>query len=286
MLSWDESKPEPIVSDEIYEIGRVTLGPRMSTPFKLVPKAASVSTITVEPLTFPHYSVQTPFVLIPDVDEVQTPYVDVSQTPYVDDVHTSDVQYVIRGVEWYDSSPPKSSDLWKRRPPRMSRDYHHPEEIDSHGDARVIPFSLHQKVKFIHDGQIVTVQSVRDVFISAEPVLQICHSDDDLFLTGFTFDETHSDGIIGELSPTQEAEFQHLVHQLQLSDGAPSTLTSALATPSSPNRKSLMMLYFSDEINEHGTFAEIGDIVDGAIPHDEYVDEMLAMSMSQIDGMI
>ena len=43
--------------------------------------------------------------MIPDVDEVQTlyvdvsqtPYVDVSQTPYVDDIHTSDVQYVIRG---------------------------------------------------------------------------------------------------------------------------------------------------------------------------------------------
>ena len=44
MLSWDESEsePEPIVSDEIYEIGRVILGPRMSTPFRLVPEAASV----------------------------------------------------------------------------------------------------------------------------------------------------------------------------------------------------------------------------------------------------
>ena len=52
---------------------------------------------TVESLTFPHYSVQTSFVLIPNVEEVQTPYVDVSQTPYVDDIHTSDVQYVIRG---------------------------------------------------------------------------------------------------------------------------------------------------------------------------------------------
>ena len=44
---------------------------------------------TVEPLTFPDYSVQTPFVLIPDVDEVHA--------PYVDDVHTSDVQYIICG---------------------------------------------------------------------------------------------------------------------------------------------------------------------------------------------
>ena len=62
----------------------------------------------------------------------------------------------------------------------------------------------------------------------------------------------------------------------------PDTSASALATPSSPDRMSLMTLYFLDEIDGHGTFSEIGDIVDGVIPHDEYIDEMLAMSMSQI----
>ncbi|RVW37474.1 hypothetical protein CK203_111081 [Vitis vinifera] len=51
------------------------------------------------------------------------------------------------------------------------------------------PSSLHQKVKFIHDGQVITVQSTRDMLASSEPVLQISHSEDDLFLTGFTFDE-------------------------------------------------------------------------------------------------
>ncbi|KAJ9693035.1 hypothetical protein PVL29_011947 [Vitis rotundifolia] len=55
--------------------------------------------------------------------------------------------------------------------------------------ARVIPSSLHQKVKFIHEGQIITVQSTRDMLVSYEPILQISHSKDDLFLTGFTFDE-------------------------------------------------------------------------------------------------
>ena len=33
------------------------------------------------------------------------------------------------------------------------------------------------------------VQFTRDMFSSSEPVLQISHSEDDLFLTGFTFDE-------------------------------------------------------------------------------------------------
>ena len=43
-----------------------------------------------------------------------------------------------------------------------------------------------------------------------------------------------------------------------------------------------MMLCFPDEIDEHGTFAEIGDIVDGIVPRDEYIDEMLALRLSQI----
>ena len=71
-----------------------------------------------------------------------------------------------------------------------------------------------------------------------------------------------------------------------MSDGAPDTSTSALTAPSSPNRLSLMTLCFPDEIDEHGIFAEIGDIVDGAVPHDEYVDEMLVMSLSQIEEIV
>ncbi|RVW67788.1 hypothetical protein CK203_062438 [Vitis vinifera] len=90
-----------------------------------------------------------------------------------------------------------------------------------------------------------------------------------------------SDGIIGGLSTTQEAELQRLVQQLQLSDGAPGPSASVLIAPPSPDRTSLMTLCFPDEIDDHGTFAEIGDVVDGAVRHDEYVDEMLAMSLSQ-----
>ena len=56
-------------------------------------------------------------------------------------------------------------------------------------EAGAIPSSLHQKVKFIHEGRIITIQSDRDVITSSEPVLQISHSEDDLHLTGFTFDE-------------------------------------------------------------------------------------------------
>ena len=56
-------------------------------------------------------------------------------------------------------------------------------------EASVIPSSLHQKLKFIHDGRIIMIQSDRDVVTFSEPVLHISHNEDDLHLTGFTFDE-------------------------------------------------------------------------------------------------
>ncbi|RVW73319.1 hypothetical protein CK203_057773, partial [Vitis vinifera] len=145
-----------------------------------------------------------------------------------------------------------------------------------------------------------------DVFIPAEPVLQISHSDDDLLLTRFTFDEVQvldmmrgmsylpgiglgrrqhgpsefmtipimmylldlgssplrltidiwHDCARSELSITQEADLQRLVRQLRLSDGAPGTSIATLTALASPDRMSLMTLYFPDEIDEHGTFAE------------------------------
>ena len=97
---------------------------------------------------------------------------------------------------------------------------------------------------------------------------------------------THSDMIIGGLSITQEADLQRLVRQLRLSDGAPGTSTATLTAPASPDRMSLMTLYFPDKIDEHGTFAEVEDIVDGAAPHDEYIDEMLALTLSQIEETV
>ena len=70
MFSEDDSNPEPIMPDVIYEMSGVTLGPRMPAPFRLVPEAASVQTATIEPLILPYYSVQVPFILIPDVEGV------------------------------------------------------------------------------------------------------------------------------------------------------------------------------------------------------------------------
>ncbi|KAJ9684796.1 hypothetical protein PVL29_016998 [Vitis rotundifolia] len=502
MLSDDDSDLEPIMPNVIYEMSGVTLGPRMPAPFRLVPKAASVQVATVEPLILPRYSVRTPFILIPDVEEVQA--------PCVDDPQTLDVQYILRGGRVMRQPPPATArpvkgtsapkevraeddeilrqlqstqaciSIWSLLAsssthcdaliralsqirvetttspeglihmmtagqatcivfsdddlPLEGSDHTRPLYISvgcsgrrvssvllDNGSALnvcplatatvialryapsdftgAIPSSLHQKVKFIHGGRVIVVQSVGDMFISAEPILEISHADDDLFLTGFTFDEvqtmemedfcrdfvamsfdqhsstvvldimrcmsyfpgmglgrhqhgpsefmafsdrdvpfglgfipteadyrymarlrrervrarlTHtpfyypvrpytlsiadyfvrasephapSDGIIGGLSTTQEAELQRLVQQLQLSVRVPGPSTSALITPPSPNRTSLMTLCFPDEIDEHETFADIRDIVDGAVPHDDYTDEMLPLSIGQLDGI-
>ncbi|KAL6345765.1 hypothetical protein AAG906_017513 [Vitis piasezkii] len=206
--------------------------------------------------------------------------------------------------------------------------------------AEAIPSFLHQKVKFIHEARVITIQSIGDTYSTFEPVLEISHGDDDLFLTGFTFDEIqtmevehgfghdevyvfftglglglcqHGSGeFIGAVDhdtpfslgfvpieadyeymaqlrkervrarlthtpfnypvhpysmsladyfvrapelQTRSAELQCLVYQLRLSDGALGTSALALATPSSPD----------------------------PVPHDEYIDERLAMSMGQID---
>ncbi|XP_034689106.1 uncharacterized protein LOC117916976 [Vitis riparia] len=320
MLSDDDSDPEPIMPDVIYEMSGVTLGPRMPAPFRLVPEAASVQTATVEPLILPHYSVRMPFILIPDVEEVQAPYVDDSQT--------LDIQYVLRGGRVMRQPPPSAArpvegtsapeevraeddeilrqlqstqariSIWSLLasssthrdaliralsqirvettttpeglihmmtadratcivfldddlPPEGS-DHARPLFISVGCSGRRVPSVLldngsalnvchlataialgyapsdfgpstqtvrtydstrrevmgtleielligpatfvvvFQKVKFIHDGRVVVVQSVGDRFISAEPVLEIGHADDDLFLTGFTFDEVQT----------------------------------------------------------------------------------------------
>ena len=59
-------------------------------------------------------------------------------------------------------------------------------------EADAIPSSLHQKVKFIHEGRVISIQFDRDIIVSIEPVLQISHNDDDLHLTRFTFDEVQA----------------------------------------------------------------------------------------------
>ena len=56
-------------------------------------------------------------------------------------------------------------------------------------EVGAIPSYLHQKVKFMHEERIITIQYDRDIVTSSEPVLQISHSENDLHLTGFIFEK-------------------------------------------------------------------------------------------------
>ena len=55
--------------------------------------------------------------------------------------------------------------------------------------AGAIPSSLHLKVKFIHDGQVITISSTGGSHLTSEPVLEISYGSDDFLMTGFAFDE-------------------------------------------------------------------------------------------------
>ena len=58
--------------------------------------------------------------------------------------------------------------------------------------AGAIPYSLHLKVKFIHDGRVITISSTGGAYLTSEPVLEISHGGDDLLMTGFSFDEVQT----------------------------------------------------------------------------------------------
>ncbi|KAL6349832.1 hypothetical protein AAG906_001719 [Vitis piasezkii] len=319
MLSWDESESEPIVAYGIYEVGRVTLG--MLTSFRLVPNMSSVQSTTIEPLIFPCYI----------------------HTPNVDDVHTPDIQYVIRGgrvarqqppiaarplegsasheeirvkitttpeglihmmtvgratciVFSDDDLPPKGSN--HTRPLYISIDFGpSTQTVRAYDSIRkevmgtleiellmspttfstivgTIPSSLHQKVKFIHDGQVITVQSIRDMFASSELVLQISHSEDDLFFIGFTLDEER---VRARLTHTL---FDYLVRPYNIS------LANYFVRALELQMHSDEIIDGFNEVDEQGIFVEIGDMLDGTVPHDKYIEEMLVISMSQSDETV
>ena len=90
MLSWDDSKPEPIVVDESYEVDGVISDTQTSTPFRLVPDTPPVQLTTVGSLIRPCYNIQSPFILSRDPNETIT----------------QDVQYVIRGGRVVRQQPP------------------------------------------------------------------------------------------------------------------------------------------------------------------------------------
>ncbi|KAL6316583.1 hypothetical protein AAG906_018838 [Vitis piasezkii] len=84
----------------------------------------------------------------------------------------------------------------------------------------------------------------------------------------------------------REIELQHLFHQLQLSDGVPSTSVSMEITPPSPDRASLLSLCFLEEVTDDGVVVDPTEMIDGVVPYDECQDEMDMMTVSQITSIV
>ncbi|RVW63776.1 Transposon Ty3-I Gag-Pol polyprotein [Vitis vinifera] len=245
MLSWDDSDPEPIMPAGIYETSGVTLEPQIPAPFRLVPEAASVQAATSEPLTFTRYSVQAPYILIPDVEEpfsvlqyssdaltraLSQIRVDTTTTPE-GLIHMMTAGRATCIVFSDDDLPPEGSDHTRplyisvgcsgRRVPSVLLDNGSALNVCPLATAIALGYApsdfgpttqtvraydstrrevmgtleielLIGPATFVAVFQVVVVQSVGDMFIAAEPVLEISHTDDDLFLTGFTFDEVQT----------------------------------------------------------------------------------------------
>ncbi|RVW60154.1 Transposon Ty3-I Gag-Pol polyprotein [Vitis vinifera] len=361
MLSDDDSDPEPIMPDVIYETSGVTLGPRMPAPFRLVPEAASVQAATVEPLILPHYS----YVLRGGRVMRQPPPAAAARplggTSSQEEVRAEDDE-ILRQLQSTQArisiwsllaSSSTHRDALTRALSQIRVDTTTTPEGLIHmmtaGRATCIVFSDddlppegsgHTRPLYISVG--CSGRRVPSVLLDNGSALNVCplataialgYAPSDFgpstqtvraydstverlwrwdFCRDFamSFDQ-HGSTVVLDIMRSmsylpgmglgrrqhgpsefitipdhdhhQEAELQRLVQQLQLSDGAPGPSASVLIAPPSPDRTSLMTLCFPDEIDDHGTFAEIGDVVDGAVPRDEYVDEMLAMSLSQTE---
>ena len=69
-------------------------------------------------------------------------------------------------------------------------------------------------------------------------------------------------------------ELQHMLHRMQMDHETPSASAFMMIAPPSPDRGNLFFLCFSDETTDYGVDIEPTDMIDGAVPHDEYRDEM------------
>ena len=72
-------------------------------------------------------------------------------------------------------------------------------------------------MKFIHEGRIIMIQLDRDVVTSFDLVLHISHNENELHLTGFTFDEVQVVSLENDSKNPVPMSFDHHIKFLVLS---------------------------------------------------------------------
>ncbi|KAL6319593.1 hypothetical protein AAG906_020670 [Vitis piasezkii] len=219
MLSLDDSKLEPIVVDESYEVDGVISDPQAFTPFRLVPNTPPVHLTTDVQYVIRGGRMirqQPPIVARPlesDVTQEETKREDdeilralsqiqvetsispeglihmltvdkdtyivfsADDLPHVDNGSAVNIclQATIVALGFGPSDFEPSSQIVLRIPTSFNLLLGWPW--------------IHGKVKFIYKGRVITIQSTGDTYSTSKSILEISHGDDDLLLTGFTFDE-------------------------------------------------------------------------------------------------
>ncbi|RVX01350.1 Retrovirus-related Pol polyprotein from transposon 297 [Vitis vinifera] len=320
MLSWDDGLPEPIVLYDSYEVDGVSLGPQAPTPFSLIPDEAPFQLTHPTPLIVtrsgriaqPPPPAVRPFEGAASYEEIRVE----TTTTLERLIHMMTVGKATCIVFSDDDLPPEGSDHVRPLYITIGCSGHRvpPVLLDNGLTLNVCPLAttvgpatfstLFQKVKFIHDGQVITGPSE---FITA-----IDH--DTTFGLGFIPTEAdyrymarlRKEGVRARLSHTpfdylirpyrmsladyfvrgseiqpcieeihsvvhtdREIKLQHLFHQLQLSDEAPSTSVSMAITPTSPDQASMLSLCFPEEIIDDGVIIDPTEMIDGVVSHDE-----------------
>ena len=78
-------------------------------------------------------------------------------------------------------------------------------------------------------------------------------------------------------------EIEEFFRQLQLADESASVPTSMLVAPPSPDRASMMILYYPEEIGNHEPSLLFMGVSDGIFLPDDYQDEIAMMSLIQMN---
>ncbi|RVW71363.1 hypothetical protein CK203_060923 [Vitis vinifera] len=158
------------------------------------------------------------------------------------------------------------------------------------GRATCIVFSnddLPPAVKFIHDGQVITVETLEiEDFCRDFIVMSFDQHNNTMILDMMREIRPHLEDIDSVVITDGDIELQHLFHQLQLGDGTLGTSISVVIVPLSLDQASLLYLCFLEEDTDDGVVIDPAEMIDGVVACDEYRDEMDMMSISKITSTV
>ncbi|RVW83205.1 Transposon Ty3-I Gag-Pol polyprotein [Vitis vinifera] len=161
------------------------------------------------------------------------------------------------------------------------------------------------------NGQVITVRSTREMFASFELVLQISHSEDDLFLTELTFDEIQTleiedfcrDFVAMSFDQHNSTVVLDMMRGMTFLSGmglgrrqqGPSEFIAAIDHDTTFGLGFILTeadYYYmarvrkEREITDNGVVVDPTEMIDGVVLYDEYQDEMDMMTVSQITSIV